>query len=285
MIKVRRPRGPKQLREPAAEVAAERTEALRVFRLKKKLKKEFKFGVYRKPYVKEAIEKVFHRKCAYCETFYIVNSPVDVEHFRPKGAVVVEKEKKPGYYWLASEWTNLLPSCIKCNRKNTYLMPNNKRETLGKQNYFPLADEKRRAKRPGQERNEKPLLLNPFDDKPWEHLEFSDDGIVRATLNRRGKPSDKGETSIRIYALCRPELVERRAERAKSILAQIERVKRACANMQKYPNDPDFRSDLRRELAELKTYLDPSREYSEMARQLTETFFASIRGKRMFANI
>ena len=164
-------------------------------------------------------------------------------------------------------------------------MPNNKKESLGKQNYFPIADEKRRARKPGDERNEKPLLLNPFTDKPSQHLEFADDGIVRPTLDRRGKPSAKGEVSIRIYALCRPELVERRAERAGAILAQIERVKRACANMQKYPNDPDFRSDLRRELAELKTYLDPSREYSEMARQLTETFFASIRGNRMFAGV
>ena len=132
MIKVRRPPGPKQLREPAPEVATERTEALKFYQAKVKTKEEFKFGVYRKPYVKEAIEKIFHRKCAYCETFYIVNSPVDVEHFRPKGAVVVQKQKKLGYYWLASEWTNLLPSCIRCNRKNTYLMPNKKKETLGK---------------------------------------------------------------------------------------------------------------------------------------------------------
>src|SRR6266404_2065479 len=108
MIKVTRPPGPKQLLAPAADVDLERQEALKFYKAAVKTRKEFPFKIYKQPYVKEAIEKIFHKKCAYCETFYIVAQPVDVEHFRPKGAVVVGKEKKPGYYWLASEWTNLL---------------------------------------------------------------------------------------------------------------------------------------------------------------------------------
>ncbi|MDB4925934.1 hypothetical protein [Mucilaginibacter sp.] len=54
-------------------------------------------------------------KCAYCERFY----KLDVEHFRPKGEIRDEDNgllRAVGYYWLGYEWSNLLPSCISCNR-------------------------------------------------------------------------------------------------------------------------------------------------------------------------
>lgn len=275
MIKVKRLPGPKQLLDPAADVALEREEALKFYTAAVRSKKGFPFKIYSQPYVKEAIEKIFHKKCAYCETFYVVAQPVDVEHFRPKGAVVVDKQKKLGYYWLASDWANLLPSCIRCNRPNTYLMPNNKKETMGKSNFFPLEDEAARATKPGEERNEKPVLLNPFIDNPAKHLEFTDDGVVRPAVNSKGEPSNRGEVSIRIYALCRPDLVEHRAAKAKKILAQMERVRRAREYMQTYPNDVNFANDVRRELKELKNYLEPNQEYSAMARQLTDKFLNS----------
>lgn len=275
MIKVKLPPGPKQLLDPAADVDLERQEALKFYTAAVKIKKEFPFKVYKQPYVKEAIEKIFHKKCAYCETLYIVVQPVDVEHFRPKGAVVVGKQKKPGYYWLASEWTNLLPSCIRCNRSNTYLMPNNKKETMGKKNFFPLEDEAKRATKPGEERHEKPLLLNPFIDDPAEHLEFTDDGVVRPARDRSGQPSNKGDVSIKIYGLWRPDLVERRAEYARKIRAQIERVRRARRKMRTYPKDVSFEDDVRTELKELKYYLEPHQEYLAMARQLTDAFLKS----------
>jgi uncharacterized protein (TIGR02646 family) len=277
MIKLKRPAGPRQLREPAAEdVDRERREALKFYTAAVKARKEFPFKIYRQPYVKETIEKIFHKKCAYCESLYIVTQPVDIEHFRPKGAVVVNNQKKPGYYWLASDWTNLLPSCIRCNRSNSYLMPNNKKETMGKKNFFPLEDEGQRATKPGDERNEKPLLLNPFNDNPAKHLEFTAQGVVRAALNK-GEPSSKGLASITICALSRPDLVERRAEYARKILAQIERVKRATLNMQRYPNDSNFKDDLRKELRELKDYLEPNKEYAAMARQLAKDFLRSVK--------
>jgi hypothetical protein len=54
-------------------------------------------------------------KCAYCERFY----KLDVEHYRPKGEIRDEDNallRAVGYYWLGYEWSNLLPSCISCNR-------------------------------------------------------------------------------------------------------------------------------------------------------------------------
>jgi uncharacterized protein (TIGR02646 family) len=284
MIQLKRPPAPQQLLKPDADVAQERSDAAKFYTAAVRSQKGFTFKIYKKPYVKDVIEQTFQKKCAYCETRYIVNAPVDVEHFRPKGAVVVDKQKKPGYYWLASEWTNLLPSCIRCNRKNTYLMPNNKKETMGKENFFPLEDETQRATKSGEEQKERPLLLNPFDDDPAKHLEFSDDGVVRPVITGRGQESLKGKTSIRVYGLCRPELVEDRAKRAKAILARIEQVKFLAGKAKQYPTDGDFKTEMRKEIRELKDYLEPDNEYLALARQLTDDFFKSIE-KSLVADI
>jgi uncharacterized protein (TIGR02646 family) len=277
MIKVRRPRAPRELARPILEVKTERTEALKFHAKKANLKKEFPFKVYKQTYVKDPMEKAFHKKCAYCESLYQALIPVDVEHFRPKGAVIVNgKPTKPAYYWLASEWNNLLPSCIRCNRANKYKM-RNKSVTMGKKNFFPLEDGSPRAMKPGEEKKEKPLLLDPCVDNPRKHLDFSDDGVVRSVETARGVVSSKGEQSIVIYALSRPSLVERRATLAKRIKAQIERVKEAIRNMQKYPNDPQFKVVLRRELKDLKEFRKPNKEYTAMARQLTDEFLTSMK--------
>ena len=47
--------------------------------------------------MKRRLDLLFHGKCAYCETFYSASAPVDVEHYRPKGAVS-EDPSHPGYY-------------------------------------------------------------------------------------------------------------------------------------------------------------------------------------------
>ncbi|WP_053058490.1 hypothetical protein [Pedobacter sp. BMA] len=63
----------------------------------------------------EKLNQWYHGKCAYCERYY----KLDVEHYRPKGAISDEYNnslRKIGYYWLGYEWSNLLPSCISCNR-------------------------------------------------------------------------------------------------------------------------------------------------------------------------
>src|SRR5688500_10656800 len=93
----------------------------------------FTYAAYKLPTVKEAIQTLFHGKCAYCESNYTNVHPVDVEHFRPKGRIVVEgKPSKPGYYWLAARWENLLPSCIDCNRERKQLLETGQKSLVGK---------------------------------------------------------------------------------------------------------------------------------------------------------
>lgn len=151
-------------------------------------------------------------QCAYCERCLDVDRyRGDVEHYRPKAAATdrnfytkrngerVRRSKnpcKPGYYWLAYEWTNLLVACSECNKR--------------KANFFPVVSTTpRRAVPRGCEKNEKPLLLNPYDDKhPENHLKFGKFGDVSAKGS--GIDKDRGHETIEICDLDRDELRKER---------------------------------------------------------------------------
>lgn len=169
----------------------------------------FSFSRYKENEVRSSLEQLFHGKCAYCEQRYAGTQPMDVEHWRPKGEVhfVDRPKQKPGYYWLAATWTNLLPSCIDCNRSR-YQLDVVTREVinLGKANQFPLVPGTDPVSHHGDDLStEQPLLVNPCEDEPDEHFEWNDEGVMF------GRTS-KGAASIRVYALNRSELVrDRRA--------------------------------------------------------------------------
>ena len=243
--------------------------------------KKFTFAAYKRPGVVKVLNELFHYKCAYCESYYAHIEPVDVEHYRPKGGVVVDgKLRTPGYYWLAAEWTNLLPSCIDCNRVRTHEVPGSTApKKSGKGNSFPLVDEAGRAKQPGEEGHEEPLLLNPCLDEPAEHLEFTDEGVVRPAVGVSGEESPKGRTSISVYGLQRMGLVRRRRAYVKFILATIERVKIAQERLSQSPSDAERQSildALARDMLELKAYRDRDREYAGMARQVIDTAMETL---------
>jgi hypothetical protein len=147
---------------------------------------------------------------------------VDVEHWRPKGGVITaDRRKLPrGYYWLASEWSNLLPSCVDCNReRNQITESNGEKKKAGKAEHFPLKDENRRATTPEMVAQEEPLLLNPCEDLPEEHLEFFEEDGRKAVLRARAG-SQRGQESIDIYGLNRIGLVlERQKHLAQLVLA------------------------------------------------------------------
>ncbi len=105
-------------------------------------KGSYDFVRYREDEVSEALEALFHRKCAYCESAYDIVQPVDVEHYRPKGAVDGAADHD-GYWWLAMDWNNLLPSCIDCNRRRGQRIVGASGAAdvnAGKQAIFPLRD-------------------------------------------------------------------------------------------------------------------------------------------------
>jgi uncharacterized protein (TIGR02646 family) len=181
---------------------------------RKLTKKPFPFAVYKDPELAKALEAVFEPKCAYCESHFAAVTPKEIEHFRPKsevdtGAGVL----RPGYFWLAAEWENLLISCVDCNRARQHDVPGQpNRVTLGKATQFPLSDETLRVRALGSVAAEEParLLLHPCIDQPEEHLSFDVEGLVRPRLDSLGNPSERGKVSITVYALQRKGLVEAR---------------------------------------------------------------------------
>jgi uncharacterized protein (TIGR02646 family) len=180
----------------------------------------FAFSAYSDDSVKEVLQEIFEGKCAYCETLYASSQPMDVEHFRPKSEIRLHDGTvlRPGYWWLAAEWTNLLPSCIDCNRERNQverLIGGGTQGTKsGKECLFPLLDEAKRVNFLSRDKleQERPALLNPCErDLAIEkHLRFLPDGLVTAALDENQRPSERGLRSIEIYGLNRTELVRAR---------------------------------------------------------------------------
>ena len=134
-------------------------------------------------------------RCAYCEAKVQHVDYGDVEHYRPKSAVK-EDPTHPGYYWLAYETTNLLPSCGLCNK------------APGKLDQFPVQGTRVIAPHlPLQ--NERPLLFNPYQEDPRAHLRFLANGDVV-------KRSEQGE---RMIAICR---LRRLREERRELMEKLE---------------------------------------------------------------
>jgi len=161
---------------------------------------------------KLVLDLLLFGKCAYCEVKVTADQIFgDVDHFRPKTRVRDKDDNlvadHRGYFWLAYDWLNLFPSCIMCNR------PHNDAEgkSTGKWDRFPLEDESKRARtRTDQLSAEKPLLLNPFEDDPAQHLAFDPDlGTVSGT-------TDRGRETIRVLDLNREGLIDLRRQLARA---------------------------------------------------------------------
>lgn len=154
-----------------------------------------------------------HKKCAYCELLLTPGQRQgDVEHYRPKkrarrmdGKVVkvlrdgVEIDH-PGYYWLAYDYLNLLPSCSACNRRAGDAASGT---NTGKSDIFPTLDD-HWAARPEDVPAEQPALLNPWLDDPAEHLCF--DRETGRIIDR----TERGRITIDLLGLNRDGLPEAR---------------------------------------------------------------------------
>lgn len=159
--------------------------------------REFTFdaSVYGHSTVKEALIAAQHGKCCFCEKK--IGSEGDVEHFRPKGGFRQQKRShlvKPGYYWLAYEWANLLWACPICNQRF-------------KGNSFPLRNPVARAvNHRANVTQEEPLLINPAEADPAPLIGFRQE--VAYPINRNAQ----AEASIEVLGLNRPNLIEERRE-------------------------------------------------------------------------
>jgi len=183
---------------------------------------KFNFAVYKNPELSNELERIFGNKCAYCEIDFGGITPKEVEHFRPKSEIDTDTQPlQPGYFWLAGEWTNLLVSCVDCNRSRNHEVPGQpKKIRLGKKAQFPLSSEAYRARTQAALAMEETvrLLLDPCsNDDPEQHLTFkyegNDAGLILERADPQGQPSEKGKASIVVFALQRKDLVEKRRNR------------------------------------------------------------------------
>jgi hypothetical protein len=181
-----------------------------------------------------------------------------------------------GYHWLAARWENLVPSCIDCNRERTQEFPDGSFGKVGKANKFPLASERTRAAKAGDEKREKPLLLDPCSDEPEKHLEFTEEGIIRPTLDERNKESRKGKISIEVYGLARKGLVKRRSEHAMRVMASIKLLKRLETELNKQPENANLQEMLVDEMSALVRYVQANQQYAGMSRQLIRKRYGRI---------
>jgi|HubBroStandDraft_3_1064219.scaffolds.fasta_scaffold02603_5 uncharacterized protein (TIGR02646 family) len=146
--------------------------------------------------LKEHLQDLYRHRCAYCDGAYEAFGYGDVEHYRPKGRVT-EEPGHPGYWWLAYDPNNYLPSCQRCNQE-------------AKKNHFPVGG--KRAKAPADSLDdEMPLLMHPDRDEWFDHVRFM------PTCSSNGdKPgwakgvSDKGRKSIEVFGLNREPLRDAR---------------------------------------------------------------------------
>lgn len=233
MIFVQRSEAPAVLIDPKGLGALETRKAIAFYRRRRG--EPPKYAAYKHPTVRQALEELFSKKCAYCEHRYGGVHPVDVDHYRPKSGVLGQGGMRypRGYYWLAATWENLLPSCIDCNRRRRQKdLSTGQLVTSGKNMWFPLTDETKRAKKPKAEQDEAPLLLDPCRDLPEQHIEFFSKADQSALLRPRmedGQPNERGLKSIDIYGLNRSGLVQARREVRDQILATILDVQDALA--------------------------------------------------------
>ncbi|MFK7749607.1 MAG: hypothetical protein AB8B65_14520 [Kordia sp.] len=246
--------------------------------------KAFKFKVYSNPEVKETLIKMSDGKCAYCESDILVTYVGDIEHFRPKGEIEELKEtknSKPGYYWLAADWDNLLLSCRNCNQKSKQATTTEAElKSMGKMNQFPLFDEAKRVRSLEGDFNEEEkvrLLLNPCIENPEEYFKYNiKSGVIQAKIQEEF-PKQRATTSVKVFGLQRVPLVHARAKKAVHILKQMTRVERRYKDLLRAIDDEDDditerQEELDWEIEELHSFLDEKEEYLGMARQMIGQF-------------
>jgi hypothetical protein len=251
MIRIKKPRrGPGILRTKGAERTA-RDRALLLADPAAEL--TFDSSVYGHETVRDALCAAQHNKCAFCER----RVECAVEHYRPKSALKQadgEPMERPGYWWLAYRWENLLLACDPCNSRH-------------KRELFPLELPSRRARKPEHSlRRESPLLLNPAETDPALHITFD---------SEFAKPVDGSKVGVKTIEVLRLNdrvpLVESRRDRLIKIrdvrnLLDLQLAARSKLTTSGQPVPRQIVKAIAFCRARLRTYRADDAEFAAMAR-------------------
>jgi len=148
--------------------------------------------------VREELETIYNRKCAYCEQ---EQEMMDIEHYRSKF----------DYYWFAFSWDNLLLSCRTCNSAKNVKFPIVNRQHTE----IPPFD---RIHNSGKDFDsiENPQIINPeTDENPEIHFKFDKDGVCYGVDNM-------GITTVNVCKLNRRKLNEKRQKIFDKLKTELE---------------------------------------------------------------
>jgi uncharacterized protein (TIGR02646 family) len=237
------------------------------------------FKAYSGPDVVDALRKLFHGKCAYCERA-IEKGTREVEHYRPKGGV--GDRDHPGYWWLAHSWSNLLPTCGPCNkgfRQHVVtvdmtvddverLQAKGAKTLLGKANHFPVGAVRLTAKSEDHF-VEAPRLLDPTRCQPDDYLRWSyaSDFSIVTPRAYAGQVSPEGHETIRCLALNRAGLVEARTKQLNILRAQRVRIKNALDATRNLPEEQQglVLPLILQSVEDMKEHCRPEKEFAAIA--------------------
>jgi uncharacterized protein (TIGR02646 family) len=243
------------------------------------------YEAYKGHDVAVALNKLFIGKCAYCESEVAAGNGEEIEHYRPKGGVTDDDDHN-GYWWLASEWTNLLISCTGCNqgRRQHVATPGMTEEqlvarqakragkTVGKLNQFPVAGV--RAMRPDDDIDqEDPLLIDPTIRDPkgaFRWLTASELSVVVPSTGPSGA-DPRGEATIEICVLNRFKLVQARTR----LLLQLRYFRARIFQQLEEDDGPAGIAAAEVIVAVLRTFTNEDRTYSALA----EAFLEDVRNE------
>jgi uncharacterized protein (TIGR02646 family) len=213
---------------------------------------DIKASIYGHADIKASLKSAQHDKCAFCEAKVSHVAYGDIEHFRPKAGwqqTPDQELQRPGYYWLAYEWTNLLFACQLCNQQ-------------GKKNFFPLSRPASRARSHHDDHlRERPLLVDPASENPGEFIGFREEVAFHRPRSRKGK------ATIELLGLNRPALLERRRDYFMKVKLLADVRKAVTIELSRGGNTAG-RTNLEQKLTEIDIFLatakQPQSEYSAM---------------------
>lgn len=273
---------PASLNNPSAAVSKERSEAMAHYAATTSI--SYEFSKYKEFDVTSSLNKLFENKCAYCE--HQLGDGMEVEHFRPKGRVDGEPTHR-GYWWLALQWENLLPSCAGCNQRryqhlvtvNTTeaeyaaLQGRKPRKSAGKGNHFPVSGT--RAFAPSDSlADEDHDIIDPTVDDPGDYLTWSTNTAFSIALPLTTNPSSarRALATINVFALNRTKLVQSRTGLLRELRLRAVEIENDLAEDAANGGSQFAIRNALRGVDSLKRYCESDKPFSAMARVFVEDF-------------
>ncbi|WP_227106948.1 HNH endonuclease family protein [Chromobacterium rhizoryzae] len=243
----------------------------------------FPFKHYKGRDVKAALRQLAGGNCAYCESKIGAVGAREVEHYRPKGGIE-GVATHPGYWWLAHNWDNLLPTCRDCNKSLRQhivtpgmtktaveaLISKTPKDNYGKATQFNILGT-RAINDTCSLVVEDPLLIDPCRRDPANELcwDFSTELTLIEPKQGVNGPSPYGVYTIRTCALNRAELVLDRIP----VLQPMRMLRTHIINrLNHWSGSKTELDDIMSEVAVLVTHADPEQPYAGMAAAFVEDF-------------